>query len=145
MTLSPLRAIRESCKDCSDALTEIRYCEFTRCALYPYRMGKNPYRGKEKPPTYKPPLKAIRAYCLDCCLGQSKEVRLCPVIDCTVHPFRFGKNPFASEAKRNQGRNFNPKPKNSRFVEGFQAISVEEYPTSTSEPLGCSSRQQEAL
>lgn len=25
------------------------------------------------------PMKAIRAKCLDCCCGQAKEVRLCPL------------------------------------------------------------------
>ena len=39
------------------------------------------------------PLKAIRLHCLDCCCGQSKEVRLCPATDCSLHGFRLGKNP----------------------------------------------------
>ncbi len=39
------------------------------------------------------PLKAIRRKCLECCCGQYKEVRLCPSKDCSLYPFRFGKNP----------------------------------------------------
>lgn len=39
------------------------------------------------------PLQAIRAKCLDCCCGQAKEVRLCVCPDCSLFPFRFGKNP----------------------------------------------------
>ena len=39
------------------------------------------------------PLKAIRAKCLDCCLGQANEVRLCPVSDCSLWPYRLGHNP----------------------------------------------------
>ena len=39
------------------------------------------------------PLKAIRAKCLDCCRSQAAEVRQCPVTDCSLWPFRFGKNP----------------------------------------------------
>jgi len=39
------------------------------------------------------PLKAIRAKCLDCSFN-AKEVRLCTVTECALHPFRFGKNPF---------------------------------------------------
>lgn len=39
------------------------------------------------------PMKAIRAKCLDCCCGQVNEVRICPCDDCSLHPFRFGKNP----------------------------------------------------
>lgn len=40
------------------------------------------------------PLKAIRLKCLDCCCGSSYEVEQCPCEDCTLYPFRFGKNPF---------------------------------------------------
>lgn len=39
------------------------------------------------------PIKAIRAKCLDCCCGSVREVSLCPCADCSLHPFRFGKNP----------------------------------------------------
>ena len=38
------------------------------------------------------PLKAIREKCLDCCCGQVQEVKLCPAEDCSLYPFRFGKN-----------------------------------------------------
>lgn len=40
------------------------------------------------------PAKAIRAKCLDCCCDQVNEVKLCPVEDCPLWPFRFGKNPY---------------------------------------------------
>lgn len=39
------------------------------------------------------PMKAIRAKCLDCSCGSAQEVRLCPVKDCPLYPYRFGKNP----------------------------------------------------
>jgi len=39
------------------------------------------------------PIKAIRAWCLDCSGFQPKEVRLCPHTDCPLYPYRFGKNP----------------------------------------------------
>lgn len=39
------------------------------------------------------PLKAIRAKCLDCCIGQVNEVRLCPSKDCALWPYRLGHNP----------------------------------------------------
>lgn len=38
------------------------------------------------------PMKAIRAKCLDCC-ENSREVKLCPVEDCPLYMYRFGKNP----------------------------------------------------
>ena len=40
------------------------------------------------------PLKAIRKNCLDCCNGSAKEVKLCPIEDCPLHQFKFGKNPY---------------------------------------------------
>ncbi len=39
------------------------------------------------------PMKAIRAKCLDCCGEHAKEVRLCPCENCSLHPFRLGRNP----------------------------------------------------
>lgn len=39
------------------------------------------------------PLKAIRTKCLDCCCGNPNEVRLCPVVDCPLYPYRDGHNP----------------------------------------------------
>jgi len=39
------------------------------------------------------PMKAIREKCLDCCCGSANEVKLCPSEDCTLHVYRFGKNP----------------------------------------------------
>ena len=39
------------------------------------------------------PLKAMRAKCLDCSGGSPKEVRLCPVSNCPLWEYRFGKRP----------------------------------------------------
>lgn len=39
------------------------------------------------------PLKSIRAKCLDCCGGQTSEVRYCQVNDCPLFTYRFGHNP----------------------------------------------------
>lgn len=43
------------------------------------------------------PVKAIRKKCLDCCMGQTEEVKQCPIEDCELYPFRFGKNPFRAK------------------------------------------------
>lgn len=43
------------------------------------------------------PVKAIRKKCLDCCMGQTEEVKQCPIEDCELYPFRFGKNPFRTK------------------------------------------------
>lgn len=42
------------------------------------------------------PIKAIRAKCLECSCT-SNEVKLCPVTDCALYPFRFGKNPYRAK------------------------------------------------
>jgi hypothetical protein len=42
-------------------------------------------------------LKAIRKKCLDCSCYQFKEVDLCPIKDCSLYPFRSGKNPFKKQ------------------------------------------------
>ena len=42
----------------------------------------------------KSPLKAIRAFCIDCMGGQVKEVKLCPSQICPLRAFRMGKNPY---------------------------------------------------
>ena len=39
------------------------------------------------------PVKAIRAKCIDCCGGSSFEVKECPIKDCSLYPYRLGKNP----------------------------------------------------
>lgn len=40
---------------------------------------------------YPSPLKAIRLNCLECCLNQPKEVRLCAASGCPSHILRMGK------------------------------------------------------
>ena len=43
-----LRAIRFKCLDCSCfQLGEVRDCPVTTCPLYPFRLGKNPFRKRE--------------------------------------------------------------------------------------------------
>ena len=38
---------------------------------------------------------AIRAKCLDCCCGQSAEVRECTARECPLWPFRMGRESIA--------------------------------------------------
>ena len=40
------------------------------------------------------PLRAIREQCLYCCGGSRIEVRSCTGKDCSLYPYRFGKNPY---------------------------------------------------
>ena len=39
------------------------------------------------------PIKAIRAKGLDCTNDQVKEIRLCPIVECALWPYRMGKRP----------------------------------------------------
>jgi len=39
------------------------------------------------------PLQAIHAKCVDCCGGDTSEVKKCPAKGCPLHPFRRGKKP----------------------------------------------------
>lgn len=42
-------------------------------------------------------MNAIKAKCLDCCCGQTSEIRECTIVKCPLHPFRLGKDPFATK------------------------------------------------
>ena len=39
------------------------------------------------------PIKAIRAKCMDCSNDQYLEVKLCPIKDCPLYPYRMGHRP----------------------------------------------------
>lgn len=42
---NPVKAIREKCLDCCcGSSAEVNLCTITDCALYAFRLGKNPYR-----------------------------------------------------------------------------------------------------
>ena len=43
----------------------------------------------------KSPARRIREHCMDCCGGSRMEVRYCPLTDCPLWPFRFGRKPEA--------------------------------------------------
>lgn len=46
---TPLGAIRENCLYCSGGSAhEVKLCQVTKCPLYEWRFGKNPYREKKE-------------------------------------------------------------------------------------------------
>lgn len=46
---NPVKAIRAKCLDCCcGQLREVELCPSTRCALHPFRFGKNPFRTKRE-------------------------------------------------------------------------------------------------
>jgi len=93
--LTPVKAIRKKCLDCSETSNEIRNCPcfedngaIQKCPLYPYRMGKRPNEKAKYTP-----VKAIRRYCLWCCCGDARLVKECTVKDCPLWNYRMGTNP----------------------------------------------------
>lgn len=52
---------------------------------------------KGKDMTKITPMRAIRAKCLECCAGQTTEVRLCTLKNCPLHPYRMGHRPKGEE------------------------------------------------
>jgi hypothetical protein len=49
------------------------------------------------------PLKAIRSKCIDCTNNSRLEIRECPITDCPIYPYRFGKNPARSGIGQRNG------------------------------------------
>ncbi len=46
MKLTPLRAIKKHCLECSGyEKKEVRECKMTDCVLFEYRLGRNPKRS----------------------------------------------------------------------------------------------------
>ena len=45
------------------------------------------------------PIKAIRAKCLECCMGSRKEVASCRITDCPLWEYRLGRRPRASDPR----------------------------------------------
>lgn len=45
----------------------------------------------------KNPVKAIRAFCLECMGNSSEEIKKCTVDKCALYPFRLGKNPYRTQ------------------------------------------------
>lgn len=91
---TPLKSIRAKCLDCG-GMADVRTCTFEEeCPLWPLRMGRG-IKG------IRSVLKPIRAYCLWCMRNQRKAVRICPSLECALHPFRFGRR--ASKSQRHGG------------------------------------------
>lgn len=51
------------------------------------------------------PIKAIRAKCLECSVGQMSEVRNCLIPTCPLYPYRMGHRPKADEKENNADNN----------------------------------------
>lgn len=49
----------------------------------------------------KNPVKAIKAFCFECCGENRNEVKLCTSVKCALYPFRLGVNPYRTKVVRN--------------------------------------------
>lgn len=69
------------------------------------------------------PVKAIRAKCLDCSCNQTKEVKECPVKNCTLYPYRLGKRPRAtSESETYSFKKGNETASKDQVFSQFKAV-----------------------
>jgi len=58
--MTPLKAIRAKCLECCCGHPkDVKHCEFTKCTLYHYRLGKDMKRkGKVNSGSFKPKITA---------------------------------------------------------------------------------------
>ena len=63
-------------------------------------------------------MKAIRAKCIDCMGGSQKEVHLCPSTNCTLYPYRYGKNPVGFKKVTSVG------PFLKRIESGIEGVKI---------------------
>lgn len=49
------------------------------------------------------PLEAIRQNCVECCFGSEHDVASCGCIECSLYPFRHGRNPYRKKRSENAG------------------------------------------
>ena len=82
-----LRDLRRRCVDCIGGPQRATRCDQQDCELWDYRTGHRPKGGGAK----RTPLRALRSYCVWCCEGQYREVRLCPAFRCALWPWRLGR------------------------------------------------------
>lgn len=48
--MTPLQAVRARCRDCcAGSAHEVRLCTAAACPLWPFRMGRNPWRAEPSP------------------------------------------------------------------------------------------------
>lgn len=77
------------------------------------------------------PGKAIRAYCLSCCLDSAAEVRHCPSERCPLWPWRFGQRPETRGLARR------PDGKTARLAIHAKCRDCHEFPRRDCREPGC--------
>ena len=76
-----------------------------------------------------PPLKAIRAKCLDCSCYSEPEVKLCVIKDCSLYPYRLGKHPNIKKKELTEGQKEDlrerlKKANEIKFAKNMQKLSI---------------------
>ena len=82
---TPKSAIQEHCRECVGGyMTQVKDCQgdTVQCPLFPVRLRNG-----------KVAVKFVRPYCLYCMNGYRELAVECSTYDCTLHPYRMGKNP----------------------------------------------------
>jgi hypothetical protein len=106
--MTPGQAIKKNCIDCVGSVGEVRKCQGDKlldspCLLYSYRMGKG-----------RPSVRLIRKYCIYCMGGSVHEVKNCSNTNCSLFPYRMGRNPNVSPGR---AKNFSGNGAHGRFKE----------------------------
>jgi len=70
------------------------------------------------------PIKAIRLKCLDCCCDSTSEVAECPCTDCSLWPFRFGKNPNVRLSDEERERRRHMARENLSFTQHIKSTEI---------------------
>jgi len=84
--MNPSKSIRKYCVWCMGGNAQVvNDCDTELCPIYKLREGKR-VKGIKT-------LKQIRLKCLDCSTFRVSEVRGCRMVDCSLYPYRMGKNP----------------------------------------------------
>lgn len=76
------------------------------------------------------PLKAIRLKCMECSCGSSYEVKLCPVTQCALYPFREGHNPYT---KKREWTEEQREAQRARIAQSIHSTKQEKSETPISE------------
>jgi len=97
MNITPCKAIRKKCLECSGgSANEARLCHLNKCPLWHYRLGTGKRIKPNDGEKLLTPCKSIRAFCVECSVFHTTEVRNCDIFECVLYPFRMGKNPNRS-------------------------------------------------
>jgi hypothetical protein len=102
--MTPGESIRRFCVECVGSPFEVRECGGDHCQnggsdksgvclFFKYRLGRG-----------RPSVKTIRKVCLWCQGDRADWVKDCHAGDCSLHPYRLGRNPNISEATKEKRR-----------------------------------------